>query len=162
MKSIKKEPYQESSDFRSTNEDLLHTILHFIPKKNRNDAAEQINYYLKELKYKSDQGHKFVLSDDKLEIIIYAQVVYQRIVSPIKHSTDFFERMVSDFDVNTISVGSYSLNEDSTEDMLNIVEEFTQFVKYFFMSNGIKEWEPILSAESIDNLIQILRIPEYE
>jgi hypothetical protein len=144
------------------NDELLHTILHFLPKKNRNDASEQISYYLKELKYKSDQGQNFVLSDDKLEIIIYALVVYQRIVSPIGHSNEFYERMANEFNVSTISVGSYSLDEKSTEDMLNIVEEFIQLVKYFFISNGIKEWEKILSAESLDDLTRVLRIPEYE
>jgi tRNA G37 N-methylase TrmD len=144
------------------NAELLYTILHFLPKKNRNEASEQINYYLKELKYKSDQGQSFIFSDDKLEIIIYALVVYQRIILPIGHSNDFYERMVNEFNVSSISVGSYSLNEKSTEATLNIVEEFIQLVKYFFISNGIKEWEKILSAESLNDLIRVLRIPEYE
>lgn len=162
MKSKKKEIHLESNNFRSTKEDLLHTILHFLPKKNRNDAAEQVNYYLNELKYKSDQGQKFFLSNDKLEIIVHALVVYQRIVSPISHSNEFYERMVNEFNVSTISVGSYLLNEESTEEMLNIVGEFIQLVRFFFISNGIKEWEKILSAESLDDLIRFLRIPEYE
>lgn len=157
MEPKKKQSNQESKSVHSMNDKLLHTILHFLPKKNRNDAMEQINYYLKELKYKRDQGQKFALSDEKMEIIVYALVVYQRIISPIKHSIDFYDRMTNEFNVDTISVGTYSLNEEASKSLNEIVEEFNKIAYLFFMSNGIEKWQPILSAESIDDLTHILR-----
>ncbi len=162
MKSMKNMSNKNSKNNHSLKEDLLHTILHILPKKIRNDAVDQINYYLKEFKYRIDEGQKFVLSFDKIEIVINALVVYQRIISPIGHSTDFYERMTYDFNVSTISVGSYSLNNESAEDLSNIVDDFKRLVNFFFMTNGIKDWVAILSAENIDDLIRILRVPEYE
>lgn len=138
---------------------LLPQILHLLPKKNRKSAADQINFYLKEIEYKIKHGTKFVLSADKIEVAVYAIIVYQRIISPISHSLEFYDRMTSEFGVDAISVGSYSLNEQTTDNMAVLVDDFKRMVYSFFVSNGIEQWKSVLSVESVDDLIRILRMP---
>ena len=113
---------------------------------------------MKEVEYKVDRGQKFALSIDKIEIVIHALVVYQQIVLPISHSLDFFYRMNDEFDISAISCGSYLFNEETTKKMSELVTDFEKMAYSFFVSNGIELWKPILSAESVGDLLDKLRV----